>query len=119
MESVKKGCGCLAIGVVGFLLLILLSPQHKPSAEEYRQGVHCLGGFDGAFPPLRDAVEASLRDPDSFELVDTTITPLNAEKTHTVEMTYRARNGFGGLNTESVRACVGADCELIEILDRS
>jgi hypothetical protein len=103
--------------VIAFIAYCLISGPAKVTAEDYRTGVRCLGGFDGSLPAFRDAVKNSLRDPDSFDLVDTTITPLNAAKTHTVSMTYRARNGFGGLNVETDRARVSADCTILERLD--
>lgn len=103
--------------VVAFIAYCLISGPAKVTAEDYRTGMHCLSGADGSLRVFKDAVKSSLRDPASFDLIDTTITPLNAAKTHTVSMTYRARNGFGGLNVETDRARVSADCAILERLD--
>ena len=46
-------------------------------------------------------VKRVLRDPDSFEHDETRITPANDKGKHTIMMTYRARNGFGGMNVET------------------
>lgn len=63
------------------------------------KGFHCLSAWDGSHTGMVREVKAGLRDPDSFEHVDTLITPVQAETgMHGVTMTFRARNGFGGLN---------------------
>jgi hypothetical protein len=43
-------------------------------------------------------IESGLRNPDSFEHIDTLITPVNEQSgKHGVSMTFRAENGFGGM----------------------
>ena len=52
-----------------------------------------------------------LREPESFEHVRTLIYPVDENGQHELVMTYRARNGFGGLNLETVRAEIAiSDC---------
>jgi hypothetical protein len=52
-----------------------------------------------------------LRDPDSFEHIETSIFP-NDNGEHGLWMTYRARNGFGGMNVERIYARVDHEsCE--------
>lgn len=105
------------VAVAYFTLQSVLFPSaNRPTAEEYRSGVYCLGAFDGSLPALKNSIKGRLRDPDSFELVDTTISPLSPDGIHIVEMTYRAKNGFGGYNVEIARAKVGTDCSILEML---
>ncbi|MCB1347224.1 MAG: hypothetical protein KDK11_00725 [Maritimibacter sp.] len=41
-----------------------------------------------------------LRNPKSFEHIETRVWPVNPEGRHTIMMTFRAENGFGGLDVE-------------------
>lgn len=93
-----------------------------PDAEAAKQdadrkaGFHCLSKWDGSHRDLVRAVEPSLRDPDSFEHIETRITPVNAKGFHLLTMQYRARNGFGGMAIGTLRATVkNSDCSF-EIL---
>lgn len=65
--------------------------------EERRRGSHCLSGWDGSNRSLVEQVKDQLREPDSFEQIETRITP-EVNGKHTIMMEYRARNGFGGMN---------------------
>lgn len=78
--------------------------QHaRAEQENRRKGFHCLSAWDGSHRGVKEYVENRLRDPDSFEHLETRITPVKNGK-HTLFMTYRARNGFGGMNVEKVVA---------------
>lgn len=68
---------------------------------EVASGEHCLSGWDGSFRPLKSAVEMALRNPRSFEHVSTVRTPVDENGTFGLIMTYRAENGFGGMNVEA------------------
>jgi hypothetical protein len=83
--------------------------EKTAEVEEKRKGFHCLSGWDGANRSTVKQVKSSLRNPDSFEHVETRITPLD-EKTgeHNLGMTYRAQNGFGGMNVETIYARVSS-----------
>lgn len=87
--------------------------ESKERAEERRKGFHCLSAWDGSHAALVDVVTKSLRDPDSFEHDETRITPVDAKGEHSVIMTFRAKNGFGGTNLESAVGTVRqSDCSL-------
>lgn len=63
------------------------------------KGFHCLSSWDGSNRSLVSFVKSGLRDPDSFEHIDPLITRKSEETgMHGITMTYRARNGFGGMN---------------------
>ena len=82
------------------------------AAEEQRKGFHCLSAWDGAHRDFRRDVKNMMRDPDSFEDIETRITPVNSEGYHNILMTYRARNGFGGMNVGQALGLVrNSDCK--------
>lgn len=76
------------------------SPEVKAQkAEEIRiakqKGFHCLSQWDGTHRRLIADFKPTLRDPASFEHIETKITPVNNGQ-HTLFMKYRAKNAFGG-----------------------
>jgi len=80
-------------------------------AEEIRNGFHCLSPWDGSHQSVKRYVRRGLRDPRSFEHVETRITPIDKDGKHTLYMTYRARNGFGGMNVGIAKVTVNnKDC---------
>lgn len=106
-EGCGLGCALLILLAVPFLVMKQCSTP-PPTAEQIkaeaamaeadrRQGFHCLSGWDGSSASLVGQVKLQLREPDSFEHIETRITP-EVNGKHTVMMQYRARNGFGGMN---------------------
>lgn len=80
-------------------------------AENRRKGFHCLSAFNGTHRGVVNFVSERLRDPDSFDHVETRITPVDGDGQHTLIMEYRAANGFGGINLETAVATVkNSDC---------
>lgn len=80
--------------------------------EEKRKGFDCLSAWDGSNRDLVAKVKEDLRDPDSFEHIETTIAPVTAKGRHPIRMKYRAKNGFGGYNVEeTVGAVDPVTCE--------
>lgn len=77
-------------------------------AERRHMGFHCLSPWDGSNDSVVEQVKQGLRDPNSFEHADTRIGPITggSEGRHPLFMTYRARNGFGGMNVGRVAAFV-------------
>lgn len=82
--------------------------KEKEEAEKIASGEYCLSGWDGSFPALKNAVKASLRNPGSFDHVDTVRSPVDSQGNFGLIMTYRAENGFGGTTVESVGVEVDA-----------
>lgn len=81
------------------------------AAELRRKGFHCLSSWDGSHSDFKAAIKAVMRDPDSFEHMETRVTPADAKGQHAIFMTYRARNGFGGMNVGTASGTFsGADC---------
>jgi hypothetical protein len=81
-----------------------------------RKGFNCLSGWDGSHRALVNTVEQQLRNPSSFEHIETSITPVDEKGQHRVMMKYRAENGFGGMNVEAVSAVIDHDsCDLLQV----
>jgi hypothetical protein len=78
-------------------------------AEDTRKGFHCLSSYNGSHRGVVKYVKENLRDPDSYDHIETRITPISKEGEHVLVMKYRAKNGFGGMNVESVIATVKND----------
>lgn len=70
---------------------------------ERQNGMHCLSSWDGSNRDLVRKIKPNLRNPDSFEHIETSIYG-NDGGEHGLWMTYRAQNGFGGMNVERVYA---------------
>lgn len=76
------------------------------AAENRRKGFHCLNSWNGSHRGVVNWLKDNLRDPDSYEHIETRITPVNTAGEHTLIMQYRARNGFGGMTVETLTATV-------------
>lgn len=80
-------------------------------AKEREFGHHCLSGWDGVHPDFERQVVEQLRDPDSYETIETRTTKTKDGKNGII-MRYRARNGFGGMNmTEAVGVIDNDTCK--------
>lgn len=89
----------------------------EQEAARQEAGFHCLSDFNGRHFGFARLVKANLREPDSFEHIETRITPVNEDGEHQIIMIYRGRNGFGGMNVETISAVISNEtCDLIEIL---
>ena len=88
-------------------------PTKPTLTSEERRGMHCLNGWDGSHWKMQAEIKRRLRDPDSFEHVETRITPIDEVGNHSIFMTFRARNGFGGKNVQQAIGVVdNKECEL-------
>ena len=79
-------------------------------AENKRKGFHCLSSWDGSHRTVKNWTVENLKDPESFDHIETKVTPVNDKGEHTLIMKYRARNGFGGMSIGSVVATYKTDC---------
>lgn len=88
-----------------------IAAEEAAEAEKRRKGFHCFSAWDNSIRGFRDEVKAQMREPDSFEHIQTRITPVSEAGTHVAYMSYRARNGFGGMNVgEAVAVIRNEDC---------
>lgn len=72
--------------------------EREQEAAARRSGFHCLSSWDGSHRAFKNAVRDRMRDPDSFDHIETVVTPIDEDGMHLIAMQYRARNGFGGMN---------------------
>lgn len=79
---------CLVLGACG---------GSNSSTRERDPQFSCLSGWDGSHGEFKRLVRSRMRDPSSFEHIETRVTRPAAGR-QTVYMTFRARNGFGGMN---------------------
>ena len=113
-----KGC-LIAIGVFIVIAVILPSPDSNSSPEQKaadkNKGFHCLSDWDGSHSTLKSSVKSVLRNPSSFEHIETRIGPVNENGQHFVSMRYSAENGLGGTNVELATATISnSSCQLID-----
>lgn len=72
-----------------------------------------ISSLDGYCRTLQSHVKKNLKDPSSFEHMNTRFN-VSKDGSAIVVMKYRARNSFGGFVIESVRAKVAADGKILE-----
>lgn len=90
--------------------------ERAANAEEIRKGFHCLSKWDGSMRKLTAEIKIRLNDPDSFEHIDTLITPVSASGTHRVKTRYSAKNAFGGrVQGEATATVRNSDCVLSNV----
>lgn len=75
----------------------------------------CLSSWDGACPNLERYVKKYLKDPNSYEHIETVF--WNKGDYALVSMQYRAKNSFGGYTIGYVKARVSWNCEVLEVLE--
>lgn len=73
-----------------------------------------FSGWDGSHKELTRMVKAALNDPESFEHIDTV--RWDQPDHIIVQMTYRARNGFGGMVPGVIKAKCSIDGAVLEVL---
>ena len=76
------------------------------SDHEIKKGYHCLSAWDGSHAAFKREAKSKMRDPKSFEHVETRIGPVKESGKHIILMDYRAKNGFGGLNLSTATGTV-------------
>lgn len=91
-------------------------PRPVSLSEEKRKGLHCLSSWDGSHRGFATFVRDRLREPSSFDHVETRITPIDEDGEHRLVMTYRAKNGFGGTNVErAIGLIANEDCSIVDV----
>lgn len=93
-----------------------LAARQRAEAEEAEKEaqIKCLSRYDGAVRSFASAVKNELREPDSFEHIQSLPMLVEPNGTQRVRMSFRARNGFGGMNVEIAEAVIlHSDCEVL------
>jgi hypothetical protein len=112
----------ISLAVLGLILYACLGPEKTKSpaeialarakeADDRTAGFHCLTTWDGSHADFAYDVRSVMREPDSFEHIETRVTPVDDGGEHNIIMQYRARNGFGGMNVgEAIGTFRNSDC---------
>lgn len=107
--------------VVAFLLILisaLMTDDEVPAVDKKEQeaiakaekrrerekGFHCLSGWDGTNQAVVQYLKQRLKDPSSFEHIETRISPMDDRGAHSLVMSYRAKNSFGAYDVGAVVA---------------
>lgn len=86
-------------------------------AEERRKGFHCLSNWDGSHRGITRYLERNLKDPDSYEHIETRVMPVNDNGLHFLITQYRAKNSFGGYVVDTISAMYrNSDCSVVEVV---
>lgn len=124
-EPTSFGCGSLIlIAIVISIVVSVCSPDKKPSTpavqtpktpEQIREETikGAFSGWDGSHSNLERYVKKNLKDPDSYEHIETRY---GDRGDHIyVLMKYRAKNSFGGYVIETITATTEIDGTIITI----
>lgn len=88
----------------------------RKAAEFRLNGFHCLSQLDGSNLKLIASLKQNLRNPSSFEHIQTRITERDEKGEHVAAMKYRAENGFGGMTIGYVKGRIKSDdCSLLSV----
>jgi hypothetical protein len=114
-----RGIFTILIGlfVIGWIFGGDSSTENKQASKEVDPQFKCLSAWDGSHSDFKRYIKKNMRDPESFDHRETKVTPVRADGTQTVIMTYAGKNGFGGMVVEQKMGKIyNRDCKLIEIL---
>lgn len=75
----------------------------------------CISRWDGACNALERVVKYNMKDPSSYEHIDTRYKVLYDEGYMIVVMKYRGKNSFGAFVINRVEAKVSFDCEVLSV----
>lgn len=105
-----------ALLVVVFWLAVFIACSDQPSpeerAEERRKGFHCLSKWDGSHRLFVQLVKRRMNDPDSFDHVETRVTPVQSDTgRHAIMMVFRGRNAFGGVVKNTAIGSYAPSCQ--------
>lgn len=128
------------LGIAGVVILLLFGVGYyalretdeekaarlAQAAEDRRKGFHCLSSWNGSHRDFVELIKAQMNDPDSFEHVETKVTPVigaclddpdaAGTCTHALSMKYRGNNVFGGVVLGTARAEYrNSDCQVVEV----
>jgi len=70
--------------------------------------------WDHSVPCVEDYLKnVYLRDPDSYESISWSLVDKNSDGTYQVTTSFRARNGFGGMDRETLTFVIASDGKTI------
>jgi len=107
----------LFFAAIAIFLFTKCTGSAKPdfTEEDRRKGYHCLRAWDGSHDAFKRDVKSQMRDPKSFEHIETKIS-LRKNGQHYIFMDYRAKNGFGGMTVGKAKGTVDSETCRHEVL---
>ena len=91
----------------------LKAERERKEAERKEKGFHCLSPWDGSHSNFEDLLKRGLRDPDSYEHIETRVTRKGSDGLHTLYTRYRAKNGFGGFVVGEATGKYDSQCHVV------
>ena len=112
----RKGLLWTFGGMMVLGLAMNLLGLNKGGLQDRQAGFHCLNAWDGSQFSVVDYAKARMRDPGSFEHIETRIKPQDSQGNHLVWMSYRGRNGFGGTAVDTIIVKIrNNDCSAVGV----
>ena len=122
-DSKKLGQGCLVFVLIFVLIIVVASlsgNDEKPELTEEEQRIEMIeeefSAWDGSHRELTRVIKDTMKDPNSYEHVETTYRDMGDYLIVTTR--FRGTNTFGAVVTNSVEAKVSLDGEVIDILSQ-
>lgn len=104
----KKRTKYFVVG--GFVLLLIIGSGGEGSGNT---GNVRQSHWDNSVDCVENYLKRSLRDPDSYESVKWYKVLKNSDGTYQVTHTFRARNGFGGMDVETKTFTIASDGQTV------
>ncbi len=119
-KTISIGGGFLVacfVFIVASGIFYLSEPQKTISPEEARKELieRSFSHWDGSHRKLEEHIKNSMNDPGSYEHVETVY--WDRGDYLVVMTTFRGKNAFGGVVKNSVKAKVGLDGSIIDIIE--
>ena len=92
-----------------------VAERNRKEAERKEKGFHCLSAWDGSHYHFEHSLKRRLKDPDSYEHIETRVTKKGTDGLHSLYMTYRAKNSFGGFVVGTATGKFDTQCNVVSI----
>lgn len=110
MKKLAAASAIVFVGLVAMCAIVVATLPSSPATPP-----SCFSAWDGAHRTLQDRVKAQLKDPDSYEHIETRYTGTE-ESPVRITTSFRARNSFGGYVVNRAVAEGGADCSVSNVV---
>lgn len=110
----------LATVIIIIIVAWAIWPESKKVTPELSRKERIERAFhpwDGSHPALEQYIRKNMNDPDSYKHVETKY--WDNDETIVVQTTFRGKNAFGGVVTNSVKARVSLDGKVLEIIEQN
>lgn len=105
------------LGAIFFIVIALTIASHLPSGQNQAEvPKSCLSAWDGAVKGSAGRIKSGLREPDSYEHIGTRLISSDDRGRDEYISSFRARNGFGGMNVELATIIVNRrTCDILTL----